>query len=236
MPPIPLRRLDQLLASLGYCSRREAREFLKRHEVLVDGQRVRNGALKVSAPNVRLDGEPLDHAEGLLLCMNKPAGYVCSHDAGEGPSVYDLLPARWLQRNPRPEAVGRLDKDTTGVLLFTDQHTLNHRWTSPRSRVEKVYRATVDRPLKSALIPEFASGELQLDGEGRPCRPATLELIDAHTAQLTLVEGKYHQVKRMFAHFGYTVTALHRERFGPYTTLWMPPGKWEDLQLPADGH
>lgn len=226
------RRLDQLLASLGYCSRRGSRDFLRRHEVTVNGERVGQVAQKALPEAVRVDGEPLDHPDGLLVLLNKPAEYVCSHDAREGPSVYELLPPRWLERNPRPEAIGRLDRDTTGILLFTDRGELNHRWTSPRNHIEKVYRVTVDRPLDDSLIAQFASGTLQFDGESRPCRPAKLELTSARTARLTLVEGKFHQVKRMFAHFGHGVTALHRERFGAYTADSLEPGAWEVLPLP----
>jgi len=228
----PLRRLDQILASLGYASRRGARDFLKAHTVTANGERLKTGALKVDPTTVRIDGDPLDHLGPLLVLLHKPAGYVCSHEAAEGPSVYDLLPPRWLGRNPRPETVGRLDKDTTGVLLLTDDGALNHRWTSPQHHVDKVYHVTVDKALSPDLVAAFANGNLLLEGDERPCRPASLVLIDDYTARLTLVEGKYHQVKRMFAHFGFTVTALHRERFGDYTVETLAPGTWQLLPVP----
>jgi 16S rRNA pseudouridine516 synthase len=234
MPPSNLRRLDQLLANLGYTSRRGAKDFLKQNEVLVDGVRQKQPAQKVEPTLVTIDGEPLDHPEGLLILLHKPEGYVCSHDAREGPSVYELLPARWLERNPRPETIGRLDKDTTGVLLLTDDGQLNHRWTSPQHQVDKVYEVTVDKDLDAALIDAFASGDLLLEGEAKPCQPARLEIVDATHARLVLTEGKYHQVKRMFAHFGFTVTALHRSAFGAYTVEGMEPGEWRVVSTDCD--
>lgn len=228
------RRLDQLLSSLGYCSRSEAKAFCRRHEVLAQGERILLPAHKVAPATVSIDGESLDHPRGLLILLHKPAGHVCSHDSAEGASVYDLLPARWLRRNPRIESIGRLDKDTTGVLLLTDNGQLNHRWTSPKHELDKLYLVTVDRPLEPALREHFARGDLVLEGEEKACRPAELQIIDPYRARLILTEGKYHQVKRMFAHFGYNVTRLHREQFGPWRADSLAPGEWQVLPPPAD--
>src|SRR5215210_4827490 len=112
-----MRRLDQLLANLGYCSRREARDWLKAGRVSVAGKQATDPGNKVSPADVLVDGEPVDHPDGLLLVLNKPAGLVCSHDQREGANVYSLLPPRWRRRNPVVTSVGRLDKDTTGLLL-----------------------------------------------------------------------------------------------------------------------
>ena len=128
-------------------------------------------------------------------------------------------------------SVGRLDKDTTGVLLITDQGTLVQRWTSPRHKVEKVYEATVDADLKPELVALFAAGTLQLEDEDKPCLPAKLEILGPREARLTLVEGKYHQVKRMFASQGCVVTRLHRSRFGNYALDGLEPGQWRVLDL-----
>ncbi len=228
-----MRRLDQLLANLGYCSRREARDFLRAHDVReASGTRLTQPALKVDAATVRIDGEPLDHPDGLLLLLHKPLGLVCSHDRSEGPSVYDLLPARWQQRNPGITSVGRLDKDTSGLLLLTDQTALVHRLTSPRHHVEKRYRATVDHDLPPALGEVFASGTLRLDGEEAPCLPARYEALGPREALLTLTEGRYHQVRRMFAAAaGATVLTLHRDRFGPLELGDLAVGQWLILSL-----
>ena len=223
-----MRRLDQLLSNLGYCSRSEARTFLKQHVVTVAGAPVRDPSGKVSPADVRIDGEPLDHPDGLLLLLNKPVGLVCSHDEREGPRVYDLLPERWRARNPQITSIGRLDKDTSGLILLTDRTELVHKYTSPKHKVPKLYRATTDRDLTPDLIPLFAAGTLLLEGEKAPCAPADLRLDPAspRTAELVLTEGKYHQVRRMFAATGATVLTLHRVRFGNLTLGDLTPGSY----------
>ena len=185
-----MRRLDQLLANLGYCSRREARDFLKKNTVTVKGQAVRDPSGKAHAADVLINGEPLDHPDGLLLVLNKPLGLVCSHDEREGPNVYSLLPERWRRRNPIVTSIGRLDKETSGLLLLTDQSPLVHRLTSPKHKVPKVYRASVDRDLSPDVIPLFASGTLLLTDEKDACAPADLRIISPRDAQVTLTEGR----------------------------------------------
>lgn len=230
-----MRRLDQLLSNLGYCSRREARAWIDAGRVTVRGVPADDSGAKAAAADVRVDGEPLDHPDGLLLLLHKPTGLVCSHDPREGPSVYDLLPARWRARNPQVTSIGRLDKETSGLLFLTDQTALVHRLTSPKHKVPKTYLATVDRDLDPALVARFASGTILLEGESAPCTPAALRLLDARTAELTLTEGKYHQVRRMFASQGWTVLALHRPRFGELTLGDLPPGQWRELPLDTFG-
>ena len=227
-----MRRLDQLLSSLGYCSRSEARDWVKCGAVTVRGEEADNVGQRVDAADVRVDGEPLDHPDGLLLLLHKPLGLVCSHDGREGPGVYSLLPERWRRRNPIVTSVGRLDKETSGLLLLTDQSPLVHRLTSPKHKVPKIYRATVDRNLTSELVPLFAAGTLLLEGEKEPCAPAALRIVTPREAELTLTEGKYHQVRRMFAAAaGATVLTLHRERFGDLTLGDLAPGAWRELPL-----
>jgi 16S rRNA pseudouridine516 synthase len=226
-----MRRLDQLLANLGYCSRSEARDWVKAGVVTVRGQEADDFGARVNPSDVRVDGEPLDHPDGLLLLLHKPTGLVCSHDATEGPSVYDLLPARWRRRNPPVTSVGRLDKETSGLLLLTDQSPLVHRLTSPKHKVPKIYRATVDRDLTPELIPLFASGTLRLEDEEKACAPADLKIISPREAELTLVEGRYHQVRRMFAAVGTTVLTLHRTHFGELGLDDLPPAQWRELPL-----
>jgi 16S rRNA pseudouridine516 synthase len=226
-----VRRLDQLLANLGYCSRRECRAFLRSTEVLAGGERLLDPSVKVDATSIRVAGEPLDHPDGLLLLLHKPAGRVCSHDSTEGPSVFDLLPPRWRNRHPPVTTVGRLDKDTTGALLLTDLGEWVHRLTSPRHHVPKGYRVTVDRDLPPGLAERFASGALLLEGETHPCAPASFEQVGAREARLVLTEGRYHQVKRMFAACDMGVIGLHRETFGALGLDDLPPGEWRELPL-----
>lgn len=200
--------------------------------MLVNGQRAEAADQKARAADVVVDGEPVDSPEGILVLLHKPAGQVCSHDEHEGPRVFDLLPARWLRRNPPVTTIGRLDKDATGALLITDQGELVHRWTSPKRHVTKLYEVTVDRDLEAKLVAVFASGELRLDDEPKPCLPAKLEIIGPREARLELTEGKYHQVKRMFASQGWTVLRLHRSRFGEFELGDLPVGQWRRLELP----
>ncbi len=226
-----MRRLDQLLSNLGYCSRSEARDWVKSGAVTVRGEEADDVGARVQAADVCVDGEPLDHPDGLLLLLNKPLGLVCSHELREGPNVYSLLPARWQRRNPQVTSVGRLDKDTSGLLLLTDLAPLVHRLTSPKHKVPKVYRATVDRDLAAELVPRFASGTLRLEGEQEPCAPAELKILSPREAELTLTEGRFHQVRRMFAECGATVLTLHRVRFGELGLGDLAVGEWRELPL-----
>ncbi|MFQ3578176.1 MAG: pseudouridine synthase [Verrucomicrobiia bacterium] len=222
-------RLDQWLSALGYCSRREVAYWLRDERITVDGEAATNPAARVDHASVRVDGEPLDHPNGLTVLMHKPAGYVCSHSKTEGASVFDLLPSRWLARHPAPQTVGRLDRDTTGTLLITDDGTLLHRLTSPRRACEKVYLAEIDREIPEEIIAAFASATLLLEGEQKPCLPARLEILEGKRARVTLCEGRYHQVKRMFAYFGLGVVKLHRTSFGGLSADDLAPGAWRDI-------
>ena len=228
------RRLDQILANYGYCSRSEAKVWIRQGRVTAGGKPVTAANRKFPPDLVRVDGDPVDSPAGILALLHKPAGCVCSHDAGEGPTVYDLVPPRWSRRNPPLTTIGRLDKDTTGVLLLTDLGELVHRWTSPRHKVVKVYEVTVNADLSPALVDVFAAGTLLLEGEARPCLPATLKILSARTARLELTEGRYHQVKRMFASQGCEVTRLHRSRFGEFELGDLAPGQWRLLPLPVE--
>jgi 16S rRNA pseudouridine516 synthase len=226
-----MRRLDQLIASLGYGSRREVRAQIEAGRVQVAGRVEVDPGAHVDAAAVTLGGQPLDHPGELLLVLNKPEGRVCSRDPAEGPSVYDLLPARWRQRNPPVVSVGRLDKDTTGVLLLTDRSSLVHRLTSPRSKVPKTYRVTLDRVLPDGAEETLAGGRCVLPGEDSPCAPATLRRLQALEVEIVLTEGRYHQVKRMFAALGCAVASLQRTHIGDLGVEGLLPGQWRELPL-----
>jgi 16S rRNA pseudouridine516 synthase len=226
------RRLDQILANYGYCSRSEAKAWIRKGRVTVNGEPVTEADKKFPPETVCIDGDPIDCPQGILALLHKPAGYVCSHDEREGSTIYELLPQRWSRRNPPVTTIGRLDKDTTGVLLVTDSGDLVQRWTSPRHKVPKIYEVTVNVELSPALVDLFASGTLLLEREAKPCEPAQLEILSVHKATLEITEGRYHQVKRMFASQGYEVTRLHRSRFGAYELQDLKPGQWRFLPLP----
>lgn len=218
-------RLDRLLANLGYGSRRDVADLVRHGAVTLDGQTLSKADARIAitpdlSRRMTVDGRPLDPPPGLILMLHKPVGVTCSHKEA-GPVVYDLLPRRWRARDPAISTVGRLDKDTSGLLLATDDGALLHRIISPRAHVPKRYLATLARPLDGSEGAAFASGTLMLEGEDKPLAPAVLEPLSPNTAHLTVTEGRYHQVRRMFAAVGNHVDALHRDRIGA-------------LDLPAD--
>lgn len=223
-----ITRLDKLLSSRGYCTRSHARQFLEDVEVLVVGVRATREDARIDDADVTIDGEPADPPQ-IVAMLHKPTGVVCSHDEGEGSLVYDLLPERWSQRNPVVTTVGRLDKETSGLLIVTDDGQLVHRLTSPKKHVAKIYVATLARSLDGTEAGRFASGTLMLDSDPKPLLPATLEVIGERSARLTIVEGRYHQVRRMFAAVGNRVETLHRERIGGLELGGLAAGRWRML-------
>lgn len=225
-------RLDRLLASRGYCSRSQVGAFLQRHAVTIGARRLSRDDEKVEpdAP-LLVDGAPIDPPT-LLVMLNKPVGVVCSRD-DPGPLVYELLPERWSRRKPAISTVGRLDKDTSGLLLLTDDGALLHRLTSPRRHVPRVYLATLQRHLRGDEATLFASGTLRLDGDEQPLLPALLETVAPAVARVTLHEGRYHQVRRMFAAVGNHVVALHREQFGDLSLGELRRGEYRLLDAAA---
>jgi 16S rRNA pseudouridine516 synthase len=218
-------RLDRLLANMGYGSRKEMQGLAKAERILLDGAAVTDADRRIAvtpdlAQRMTVQGRPLDPPPGLILMLHKPLGVTCSHKEA-GPLVYDLLPGRWRMRDPAISTVGRLDKETSGLLLMTDDGALLHRIISPKRHIPKRYRVTLDRPMAGDEGALFASGQMVLESEDKPLLPAALETLSATEALLTLHEGRYHQVRRMFAAVGNHVTALHRDRMG-------------GLDLPAD--
>lgn len=223
------KRIDAHLSSLGYCTRGEAKKFLRIFEVLVKDKRIFDPSLKAYHDDIKIDKEPID-AETITILLNKPSGFICSHnDAGS--LIYSLIPQRWNRRNPKISTVGRLDVDTTGAIILTDDGDLNHRLTSPKSDVIKVYEATLAEPLKGDETQIFASGELMLNGEKKPLLPAKLEVITSTQVRLEIVEGKYHQVKRMFAAVGNRVVKLHRLNFAGFDVEDLKESEYKFIEL-----
>ena len=222
-------RLDRILANHGVATRVPAGRLVRDGRVTVDGLVVRDPSAHATPGQVCVDDEPIDHPAGVLVALHKPVGHVVTHDDGEGPTVFSLLPPAWADRSPRPEAVGRLDRDTSGLLLIVDDHELLHRLTSPRQHVTKAYVAHLARPVTSELTTTFASGELVLRGEDKPCAPAATAVLDERTVEVTLTEGKYHQVRRMFAACGNHVEALHRTTVGGCRLGDLAEGAWRDV-------
>jgi len=207
--------------------------WVRRGRVTLEGEVLDDEARRVDPAQIRVDGETIEGPEGLLVMLNKPAGVVCSRGDGEGRTVYDLLPRQWSERNPPVTTVGRLDRDTTGLLLVTDLGEWVHRWTSPKHHIEKTYEVTLDGDGDPAWSALFAAGSLVLEGEDKPCLPARLEWVTGREARLHLVEGRFHQVKRMFGAMGREVVRLHRSRFGSYELGDLAEGSWRTLALPV---
>ena len=216
-------RLDRLLANMGYGSRKDIQALVKHGRITLDGLPVSDADMHVvAAPDLsarlRIAGAPLDPPPGVILMLHKPLGVTCSHKE-VGPLVYDLLPLRWRARKPAISSVGRLDKETSGLLLMTDDGVLLHKIIAPKSNVTKRYRATLARPLNGNEAGALASGTLMLDGETKPLLPVLMSVENATAADtplvdVTLSEGRYHQVRRMFAALGNHVTSLHRVAVG----------------------
>ena len=218
-PPLASQmRLDRLLANMGYGSRKEMQGLAKAGRIILDGAPVTDADTRIPvtpdlAQRMTVQGRPLDPPPGFALMLHKPVGVTCSHKEA-GALVYDLLPGRWRMRDPAISTVGRLDKDTSGLLLMTDDGGLLHRIISPKSHISKRYRVTLDRPMTGDEGARFASGELLLESDDKPLLPAVLDVLSPTEALLTITEGRYHQVRRMFAAVGNHVTALHRDRMG----------------------
>lgn len=223
-------RLDKLLSSLGYCSRKEAKKFIRNNNVLIDGQEPDSPDQKVKYESVTIDGEPCDPPPGIILAMNKPCGYICSHKE-DGEIIYSLIPERFNNRNPKITCVGRLDKDTSGLLLLTDDGQVVHKLTSPKHNIVKIYEATLAEDIKGNEKELFASGTLMLEGEEEPLKPAELEVISERHVIVKVSEGRYHQVRRMFAAVGNKVVTLKRTQIGKLVLSDLAEGEYRPIDI-----
>ena len=231
-------RLDALLFSQGFGTRRVCAGLVQHGYVQLQGQPVGDPGIDVDVDAgevaYRVQGVDWVYRPLAYLMLHKPAGYECSHRPGAWPSVYTLLPAPLRQRPTAGkvqgvQAVGRLDQDTTGLLLLSDDGAFIHRMNSPKRHVPKVYEVTTKHPIGDAQVQHLLAGVV-LDDDPAPVRAAACEAVAEQHLRLTLTEGKYHQVKRMVAAVGNRVEALHRSRIG---ALALPadlaPGQWRWL-------
>ena len=221
-------RLDKFIAQQLGVSRAIAGREIRASRVTVNGDIVKDTAFKLLADHdVEYDGNPLAQQHGpRYFMLNKPQGYVCSTDDPDHPTVLYFLDEPVAHKL---HAAGRLDIDTTGLVLMTDDGQWSHRITSPRHHCEKTYLVTVDAPLSDETVAQFAAG-IQLHNEKDLTRPATLEIITPTEARVTISEGRYHQVKRMFAAVGNHVVGLHRERIGEVVLdPELAPGEYRPL-------
>lgn len=214
-------RLDRFLSIHGYGSRRASKKVLRHFEVKVNGQTVSDYATQVTGKDViEVDGKVIPNASYVVLMLNKPSGYMCSMKDENYPSVMRLIPEEYRSRM---RMVGRLDQDTTGLLLLTDNGVLNARLASPKTQVEKKYYVTVNHILRPTLV-DLMNQDLDI-GRGEIAKPSKLEILDEYHAYLTVKEGKYHEVKRIFGHFSYDVVELKRVSLGPVVLGDLEEGK-----------
>lgn len=225
-------KLLKLIANLGYGSRKQVATMFREGRITDAGGEVLYADDHVDPARVRVDGEPLDPSPSIVIMLHKPVGYTCStQDRSE--LIYDLLPPRFRLRSPVLASIGRLDRDTSGLLLMTDDGVLLHRITHPKSHLKKIYEATLARDLRGHEAEIFASGKLMLESERTPLAPAALEVLGPRQARLTLTEGRYHQVRRMFAAVGNHVEALYRPQIGGLALDDLSTGRWR-LLTPED--
>ena len=195
-----MERLDKLLASQGMLSRREVKELIARGRVTVDGRVEKRPERKVTGEEqITVAGEPLRVQRTLPLMLHKPQGYVSAARDARDKTVLELVPPEYRRKELFP--AGRLDKDTTGLMILTDDGALAHEILAPKKHVPKQYRVTIDVPMTEEMVRRFAEGIRLKDGV---CRPAELTLEGEHTGVVTLREGRYHQIKRMFGCCGGT--------------------------------
>lgn len=223
-----MERLDKVISATGKKSRREVKDMVRQGRILVNGKIVAAADMKVDPllAEILLDGEPLCYEKFTYIMLHKPAGVLSAVEDRKQKTVLDLLPSELQKRGLSP--VGRLDKDTEGLLLLTNDGELTHKLLSPKYHVDKVYYAKVDGCLERADIEAFAAGMTL--GDGLECLPAGLEILSDSEALVTLHEGKFHQVKRMLAARGKPVLYLKRLRMGPlYLDENLPCGAYRPL-------
>lgn len=218
-----MERIDKLIASQGLYSRSDVKYLVNRKRVAVDGKVITSSSQKADPEKsvITIDGKPLTVKKQLYLMLHKPKGCVSATEDKKQQTVLDLVPQEWRGRELFP--AGRLDKDTTGLMILTDDGVLAHNILSPRKHVQKVYRVELDIPVTEEMRQGFAAGVELNDGL---CKEAKLVITGERTAEVTLSEGRYHQIKRMFGCYGAKVVELHRLAMG---NLYLP----EDL---PEGH
>ncbi len=222
-------QLERLLQKHGFGTRKACRSLIRQERVAVNGALCDDPFAEIDTAGLvfTVDGIDWPYAEFASIVLNKPAGYECSRKPRHHPSVLELLPAPLRERGVQP--VGRLDEDTTGLLLLTDDGQLNHQLSSGKRKVPKVYLATTKHPLDAEQISRLLSGVV-LNDESAPVAAAAAEIAGERLLRLTVTEGKYHQVKRMVAAAGNRVEALHREAVGGLSLpAGLKPGEWRWL-------
>ena len=219
-------RLDRFLAMHGFGSRKSAKKIIHDCRVKVNGVVTTKSDLNITGKdNISVDDKNIENLPYITLMLNKPADYMCSMKDEKYPSVMNLIPPEY-QKSVR--IVGRLDADTTGLLLFTDNGVLNSRLANPKYRVNKTYEVRVNHLLKQELVTIFKAGNIDI-GRDEIADSSDLEILDEYNARITVHEGKYHEIKRLFGKFNYDVIKLKRIKMGPIELGDLKEGKYRLL-------
>ena len=221
-----MERLDKIISEAGLCSRRDCERLAKRGRITVDGVIVKNASEKVSdTAIIEIDGEPVSRHREVVCIMNKPAGFVTSTDDDRNPTVMELLPEDMLRQQVVP--AGRLDKDTEGLLVFTNNGDLLHKLISPKHKVPKVYYVEHEGDVDSSIIQKATDGVTLKDGT--VCKSAVIERLGEGRSTICIREGMYHQVKRMYAALGLHVNYLRRIQIGGVPLADLKPSEVREL-------
>lgn len=226
-------RLERLLSNLGYGTRSQMADAIRGGAVSIKGETITDPSFAASLDDARtgsicLEGEAIDPPHPFTVMLNKPVGYTCSHD-DPGFLVYDLLPRRWILRKPKLSTIGRLDKDSSGQLLLTDDGDLLHRVISPRHDTPKHYAVTLRDSLRGDESAAFASGTFLLPKDAKPLKPAHWIADGPKSGTMILSEGRFRQIRRMFEVLGNEVVTLHRFKTGGLMLGDLPEGQWKPL-------
>ena len=213
-----MERIDKIISEQTYYTRKEIKKLISKGMVYVNGEQVKKSETKYDENNINLkiNGQEVEVKKHVYLLLNKPKGYVSATEDASQKTVLDLVPENYKNRNLFP--AGRLDKDTTGLMLITDDGEFAHNILSPRKHVKKEYEVTLDIPVTEEMVKGFKEGVILNDGE---CKSANLEITGEYTAKVTITEGRYHQIKRMFGCYGAKVIELNRICMG---NLYLPKG------------
>ncbi|MFA6586493.1 MAG: pseudouridine synthase [Bacilli bacterium] len=219
-------RLDRFLAIHGFGSRKSAKKMVHNGHVMVNGEKTLLNDMQISGTDkITVDGKDVENVPFVCLVLNKPQNYVCSMLDDHYPSCMKLIPDEYRKR---VRMVGRLDADTTGLLIFTDNGVLNSRLANPKFKVTKTYAVEVNHILKPEMVEEFQKGNLDI-GQGDIADSAALVIQDEYHAEVTVHEGKYHEIKRLFGKFGYDVIKLKRLSLGPVKLGDVEEGKFRKV-------
>ena len=209
-----MERLDKIISNQTGYSRKEVKDLVKQRRVLVNNEAVLKNDIKIDASNdvIAIDGKEINVKKFVYLMLNKPKGYVSATEDKNFPTILELVPVQFSHRDLFP--AGRLDKDTTGLMLITDDGEFAHNILSPKKHIKKTYKVLIDIPMTEEMIAGFQDGIDLIDGQ---CKSADLEITGEYTGIVTLIEGRYHQIKRMFGCFGAKVLELERIGMGNFS-------------------